>query len=135
MFADCSFKTEALTQPPRPSTVVVIDDDSTFVEMATEVLQTESRRVLGASDLHSGLAVVLKHQPQVLVLDRFVGPDDGLVIIETVRRLSPGTKVMVLSGWVNFGTLITALSNGADDQVLKPVSCGELRSRIDALVY
>jgi DNA-binding response OmpR family regulator len=115
------------------TSAVVIDDDHSTRELVIEALRSEGIWVESASDLGSGLATVLRVQPQVVILDRFVGPDDGLRIIESIQRLSPNSRVLVLSGCASFGTLMSAMSNGADGHLVKPVSCAELRLRVQSL--
>ncbi|HWA99995.1 MAG TPA: response regulator transcription factor [Pirellulales bacterium] len=58
-------------------------------------------------------------KPDVVLLDIRLGEDDGLVVLETLRRELPDTKVVILSTYDNPTYVARAYAMGANEYVLK----------------
>jgi YesN/AraC family two-component response regulator len=80
--------------------VVLCDDSHDFVRLLTLLLAIEpGMRVVGQA--HNGeqaISVCAELEPDVLVLDVSMPVMDGLTALPQVRRVSPSTNVVMLSG-------------------------------------
>jgi ActR/RegA family two-component response regulator len=73
--------------------------------------------------------------PSVLVIDRFVNGKDILEKINDLRMRFPTSKVLILTGDANYISLMSCVSFGVDDFVIKSETClEELLVRIPLLV-
>jgi CheY-like chemotaxis protein len=54
---------------PSPPTVLIVDDDPDFVEVTRIVLRDAGFKVLDAPDGETGLSVLRKHYPDLIILD------------------------------------------------------------------
>ncbi|MFM8552411.1 MAG: response regulator [Nitrospiraceae bacterium] len=117
--------------------ILVIDDEAAIRGMLRDLLESEGHLVVEASDG----AVAMKQwressreQPFDLIITDILMPDkDGLEVIREIRRLSPATKVIAISGGspqVRVRLLDVAERLGAFRTIDKPFA---LQSMLDAV--
>jgi len=68
-----------------PFTILVIDDDPSPLEMASELLASDGHRPLTASSGRDGLAQARAESPDLVLLDYHLPDMDGLAVIEKLR--------------------------------------------------
>ena len=110
----------------RRARVLVVEDEEDVRETIVEVLAVEGYDVAGAVDGESALAWV-RHSPVDLVtLDlRMPGMDSKEALAE-LRRLSPTTQIVVVSGYASVEEANSCLALGAFAVVRKPFELAEL---------
>jgi len=84
--------------------------------------------VAEAADGQEALEAVAELNPDVLITDIRMPVMDGLALAREVYYAHPETRVVIVSGFDEFGYAKTALSLGVKDYLLKPVVAEELRS-------
>src|SRR5690242_7511728 len=116
-------------EAPRTSIGVGIADDHGVVRGGLRLLfeQQDGISVLGeACDVPSALAVVAEHRPDVLALDLLMPGPSSIAAIPEIRRISPGTHVVILTVQADAAYARAALRAGADGYVLKDGADEEL---------
>lgn len=103
--------------------VGIVDDHKVVVTGLKGILEFDGRiRVVGtAHDLAGGKRLLTEHSPDVLVLDARMPDSRGLMEIPDLRKLSPSTRVLVLTGYGDVA-LQQALSFGADALLTKELA-------------
>lgn len=103
-------------------TTIVLADDHHVVRQGLRTLldaQPDLRVVGEAADGGEATRLVERLKPEVLVLDISMPDVTGLDVLRQVKRLSPGTRVVILSMHRNEAYLSEALKAGALAYVLK----------------
>jgi two-component system, NarL family, nitrate/nitrite response regulator NarL len=79
--------------------LVICDDELLFTDLLSQVMTDVGIEVVATStDVESGLAQVLRHRPDVAIVDlRYPGGQDGLWLAEEIRLLAPDTRVVLLT--------------------------------------
>jgi len=120
-------------------TVVVIEDDPHIADLVGLYLQRDGFRVLEAADGSTGLALIERERPVIVVLD--IGLPGELDGFDVCRRLvgaggdgRPSVPVLVLSARDDEVDRVLGLELGADDYVTKPFSARELVARVHAIL-
>ena len=72
-----------------------------------------------ASNGEQGLEFYQKHRPDVVITDIKMPKQDGLWLIEQIRKDNSETKILVLTCYDDFSYARKALKVGADDYILK----------------
>jgi len=82
-----------------PIRVVVIDDDADFVWLARLSLQLEHDiTVIGeAQDGETAVALALREQPDIVVMDLMMPRIDGFEAAERIKRSRPTVKVLTVT--------------------------------------
>ena len=81
--------------------VVLIDDADDLRLLVGRLLERDGRfTVVGeAGDGRAGVEVVESQQPDAVLLDLAMPVMDGLQALPRIRQVSPGTKVVILTGF------------------------------------
>src|SRR5205085_4185486 len=91
--------TEAPRSPERLTVLVV--DDHDVVHWGFRLMLTEQpwvERCLSARNGDEALALALRYEPHVALVDLFIGEESGAEICERLRERSPITRVLLISG-------------------------------------
>ena len=110
-------------------TTIILADDHHLVREALRLLletQSDFKVVAETSDGLDALQVTEKHKPDVLIADMMMPGFSGLEVARRTKRISPATKVIVLSMHDAESYVVEALQAGAAGYVLKKSSSQEL---------
>ena len=117
-------------------TVLIVDDEAAIREMIAVALQMAGYRCLEAENAQSAHAIVVDHQPDIILLDWMMPEVSG---IELARRLKRETAyadipIIMLTARSEEDNKIQGLEAGADDYITKPFSPRELIARLKAVL-
>lgn len=83
-----------------PLRVLVVDDHD-VVHWGFRLMLTEQPWVEACFSARSGaeaVAMAVRHEPHVALVDLFIGEESGAQVCEAVRSRSPSTRVLLISG-------------------------------------
>ncbi len=85
---------------------VLVVDDHDVVHRGFRHLLAEQpwvERCLGARDVGEALDLARRYRPHVALIDLFLGEQSGAELCETIRRESPATRALLISGagWIS----------------------------------
>jgi len=111
------------------ATILVVDDEATFMHLVTTLLEGEGHRVVPASDGAEALAAVEREIPELVILDLELPGMTGLELLSRLRRrvVAP---IIVVSGREAESDRVLAFELGADDYVVKPFLLREFAARV-----
>ena len=117
-------------------TVLIVDDEAAIREMIAVALQMAGYSCLEAENAQSAHAIVVDHQPDIILLDWMMPDVSG---IELARRLKRETAyadipIIMLTARSEEDNKIQGLEAGADDYITKPFSPRELIARLKAVL-
>lgn len=114
--------------------VLLADDHVVFLEGMKSLLQAEGYKVVAeAADGHEAVRLVKTHKPDVAVLDITMPRLNGLDAAEKIRKLSPGTRVIILTMHKESAYVIEALKAEVKGYVLKTQAARDLIEAIKAV--
>jgi DNA-binding NarL/FixJ family response regulator len=119
----------------RLCTVLLVDDMADLRYLLRLSLELNgSFEVVGeASNGAEGVALASSLKPDVVVLDLAMPVMDGLTAIPQIRRVSPDSQIMVLSGFDSEMVSATAMGLGAEAYLEKSVALIDISSTITEL--
>jgi putative two-component system response regulator len=101
--------------------VLTIDDEPIVRENIAAFLEDSNHDVIQAGDGMTGLELFKKELPDIVLCDLRMPKVDGLEVLEAVRRESPETPIIMISGTGVIHDVIEALRLGAWDYIIKPI--------------
>jgi DNA-binding NarL/FixJ family response regulator len=104
-----------------PIRVVLVDDSNdirTVVRLALD-RQGDFTVVAEAADGREAVTVVSEHQPHVVLLDISMPVMDGLQALPLLKRESPGSIVIMLTGISEAAGALSAVEQGAHGYIRK----------------
>jgi DNA-binding response OmpR family regulator len=115
-----------------PATVLVIDDDPAMRAGLTDNLEVEGYRVLTAATLREGKESVLRHKPDLILLDLMLPDGDGVSLCRQLRTQGLEQPIIMLTARGEEMDKVLGFEVGADDYVVKPFGLRELLARVRA---
>ncbi len=115
------------------ATVLVVEDEDSFVEALTVGLKREGFRVQVARDGAEALDVFDAVRPDLVLLDVMLPKVSGIDVCRELRRRSNVPIIMVTAKGSEIDTVV-GLEVGADDYVTKPYRLRELVARMRAVL-
>jgi two-component system response regulator RegX3 len=114
-------------------TVLVVEDETSFVEALTIGLRREGFRVEVATDGFEALERFDAVRPDLVLLDVMLPRVSGIDVCRQLRKKSQVPIIMVTAKGAEIDTVV-GLEVGADDYVTKPYRLRELVARMRAVL-
>ncbi|MCU1455090.1 MAG: DNA-binding response regulator [Acidimicrobiales bacterium] len=115
------------------TTILVVEDEESFVDALTVGLQREGFRVQVARDGAQALAMFDAVDPDLVLLDVMLPKVSGIDVCRELRSRSKVPIIMVTAKGSEIDTVV-GLEVGADDYVTKPYRLRELVARVRAVL-
>jgi two-component system response regulator RegX3 len=115
------------------ATILVVEDEDSFVDALTVGLEREGFRVHVAQDGVAALAAFDDVRPDLVLLDLMLPKLSGIDVCREIRAKSRVPIIMVTAKGSEVDTVV-GLEIGADDYVTKPFRLRELVARIRAVL-
>lgn len=109
----------------KPS-VLIVDDDASLSKTLCDILRAEGYAPVSAGEGQTALRRVEEEKPLVAVVDLRLPDMDGLRVMEEIKKRSPGTECIVLTGYASQASAIEAINLGAYSYVQKPYDVQQL---------
>ncbi|HEY9557082.1 MAG TPA: response regulator transcription factor [Acidimicrobiales bacterium] len=115
------------------ATILVVEDEDSFVDALTVGLKREGFRVKVARDGAEALDLFDAVRPDLVLLDVMLPKISGIDVCRELRRRSSVPIIMVTAKGSEIDTVV-GLEVGADDYVTKPYRLRELVARMRAVL-
>ncbi|MDI5935096.1 phosphate regulon transcriptional regulator PhoB [Halomonas sp. M4R5S39] len=117
-------------------TVLIVDDEAPIREMIAVALEMADYRVLEADNAQAAHAMVVDHQPDLLLLDWMMPGTSGIELARRLKREEATAElpIIMLTAKGEEDNKIQGLEAGADDYITKPFSPRELVARLKAVL-
>jgi DNA-binding NtrC family response regulator len=106
--------------------VVVIDDEVNAAAALETLLKEDGYEAARANDARSGLLLVEKTDPDVVLTDLRMPGMDGLELLASIKKTRPETMVVLMTAYGTVKTAVKAMKLGAEDYLGKPIDVEEL---------
>ena len=118
----------------KPLTCLVVEDDSDMRHLVTNYLQDHDIKAVSATRREEVLALLVRSQPDLVVLDLRLGQEDGLDLLREIRASSDIPVIITTGHRRDEIDRVVGLELGADDYLTKPFGLRELLARIRAVL-
>ena len=109
-----------------PPTLLIVDDDKVFLQRLGKAMEGRGYAVRTADSVAAGLAAIDSEPPAFAVVDMRLGDGNGLEVIARLHERRPEARAIVLTGYGNIATAVTAVKLGAYDYLAKPADADEI---------
>jgi two-component system response regulator RegA len=103
-----------------PQSLLVVDDDKPFVTRLARAMEVRGFTVRVAESVAEAVQEVNREPPKYAVVDLRLNDGSGLDIIDALHHARPDARAVVLTGYGNIATAVTAVKLGAIDYLAKP---------------
>lgn len=118
---------------PAERTLLIVEDDASFLGRLAKALEARGFAVTTAATVAEGLAQVEASPPAFAVVDMRLADGNGLDVISALKRRRPDARGIILTGYGNIATAVTAVKLGAVDYLSKPADADDVVAALLAL--
>lgn len=111
---------------PADRSLLVVDDDKPFLQRLCRAMEARGFAVTAAESVAEGLAAVAARPPAFAVVDMRLADGNGLDVISALKAARPDARGVILTGYGNIATAVTAVKLGAVDYLAKPADADEV---------
>jgi two-component system, sensor histidine kinase and response regulator len=110
--------------------LLVVDDDESVLLTLQAVLQMDGYDVEARAVGAEAVALIRERTFDLVLTDLRLDDMDGITILAEIRKSSPDTVAIMLTGYASLETAVKALREGAYDYLVKPCDVEELKSTV-----
>jgi two-component system, chemotaxis family, chemotaxis protein CheY len=115
--------------------ILVIDDEAAMRRLIGRVLKRLGHLVQEAADGREGLELFRRQRPALVISDIVMPDGEGIETIRQIRRESPETPILAISGSANQSLYLRAATGlGASASLQKPFAPEELAAAVEELL-
>jgi two-component system response regulator RegA len=113
--------------------LLIVEDDKPFLERLARAMETRGFAVTSADSVADGLTQIAKAAPAFAVVDLRLGDGNGIDVVSALKRKRPEARAIILTGYGNIATAVTAVKLGAVDYLSKPADADDVVSALLAI--
>ena len=106
--------------------LLIVEDDKPFQERLARAMEIRGFAVTSCDTVAEGLVQVGKAAPAFAVVDLRLGDGNGLDVVSALKQKRPEARAIILTGYGNIATAVTAVKMGAVDYLAKPADADDV---------
>lgn len=116
--------------------IVIVEDEPDILEVLVYNLRREGFEVFNAQNGTTGLSIINKEVPDLVLLDLMLPGTDGIEICRKLKNdpRTQGVLIIMVTAKGEESDIVLGLGVGADDYITKPFSPKELIARVKAVL-
>ena len=117
-----------------PFRILVIEDDRDTRANLCDILELDGHQVFAAESFNASTAVANAHKIDLVITDRRL--PEGLIeeFLPQLKRNSSDAEIIVVTGFGDMHSTITALRLGVADYLIKPIVPDDIRVTVNRIV-
>ncbi|QPC86275.1 ActR/PrrA/RegA family redox response regulator transcription factor [Mesorhizobium sp. NBSH29] len=108
------------------TTLLLVDDDKPFLTRLARAMETRGFVVDTAESVEEAIAKARANPPAYAVVDMRLGDGNGLDVVKAIREKREDSRTVILTGYGNIATAVTAVKLGAIDYLSKPADADDV---------
>jgi two-component system response regulator PilR (NtrC family) len=110
--------------------ILVVDDEPSIREFLQIMLAREGYEVSCAEDGREAITLFEKSPFDVVLADIRMPKSSGFEVLNRIKELSPGTKVIMITAYASFESAVESMKEGAYDYIAKPFNVDEVKRTV-----
>ncbi len=110
--------------------ILIVDDEENFLRLMTRTLTKEGYEVKTALDVQEALQCLEEERFDLAVIDIVLVSQNGLVILDEIKRRYSHTKVIMITAYPTDETRVISSEKGVSAYLTKPIDIKELKEVI-----
>lgn len=117
---------EAGTITGEDRSLLLVDDDKPFLTRLARAMESRGFTVDVAESVEEAVAKAKARAPAYAVVDMRLGDGNGLDVVAAIREKRADARTVILTGYGNIATAVTAVKLGAIDYLSKPADADDI---------
>lgn len=112
--------------PEEESTLLIVDDDAVFRGQLVRAMENRGFTVVAAESLAEARSLARAEAPAYAIVDMRLEDGNGLDLVEPLRAVRGDMKIVILTGFGNIASAVSAIKVGAVDYLAKPADADDI---------
>ena len=108
------------------TSLLLVEDDKPFLTRLARAMEQRGFRVETAESVEEAVGKARAHPPAYAVVDMRLGDGNGLDVVAAIREKREDARTVILTGYGNIATAVTAVKLGAVDYLSKPADADDI---------
>lgn len=110
--------------------IIIVEDDLSINKSLTKHLE-KKYKVISFTNSNDAFSKLHLHNPDLILLDMFLGYDNGLALLDQLRLEGWQMPVIIITGSNDIKLAVRSVKLGAEDFILKPIELEQLDLTIE----
>jgi len=106
--------------------LLIVEDDKPFLTRLARAMEGRGFEVETAESVEEAVARIKASPPAYAVVDMRLGDGNGLDVVAAIRERRDDSRTVILTGYGNIATAVTAVKLGAIDYLSKPADADDV---------
>ncbi len=106
--------------------LLIVEDDKPFLTRLARAMEGRGFEVETAESVEEAVARIKVAPPAYAVVDMRLGDGNGLDVVAAIRERRDDARAVILTGYGNIATAVTAVKLGAIDYLSKPADADDV---------
>ena len=111
---------------PADASLIILDDDAPFRTRLGRALEQRGFKVETLETVAEARSKIRISPPAFAVLDMRLEDGNGMDVIDLLHERRPDSKMVMLTGYGNLATAVSAVKRGAVDYLAKPADADDV---------
>lgn len=111
---------------PPDRSLIIVEDDKVLLQRLRRAMETRGFVVRSADSVAEAITLIHDSPPAFAVVDIRLGRRNGLDVVAELSRVRPTARTIVLTGFDNYATAVSAIKLGAFDYLAKPADADDV---------
>jgi len=112
-------------------TILVVDDDRIFCQVAVDFLKKFKAEVYSANTLKDGMELCSKRKMDIVLLDQNLPDGEGQALCPHILKCNDQAKIIFNTAFPSYKNAVAAIKAGAHDYISKPFEMEELHMAVE----
>lgn len=108
------------------TSLLIVDDDRPFLTRLARAMEARGFKVDTAESVEEAVGKARAHPPAYAVIDMRLADGNGLDVVAAIRDQREDARTIILTGYGNIATAVTAVKLGAVDYLSKPADADDI---------
>ncbi|MDR7033765.1 MULTISPECIES: ActR/PrrA/RegA family redox response regulator transcription factor [unclassified Mesorhizobium] len=108
------------------TSLLIVEDDKPFLTRLARAMETRGFIVDTAESVEEAIGKARANPPAYAVVDMRLGDGNGLDVVVAIREKREDARTVILTGYGNIATAVTAVKLGAVDYLSKPADADDV---------
>ncbi len=112
--------------------LLIVDDDAPLRNRLSRAMEKRGFTVVGTASVAESMEAIAVKPPAFAVIDMRLEDGNGLSIVPVLRDARPDCRIVMLTGYGNIATAVSAIKAGAVDYLPKPADADQVAAALTA---
>ena len=114
----------------KDKSLLIVDDDNPFRERLARAMEKKGFVVTQAESVKKGIDSLKMTKPAFAVVDLRLNDGNGLEVVKEIQYLNANSRIIMLTGYGNIPSAVSAIKHGAIDYLAKPADAEDVEKAL-----